>query len=215
MTHLVFVHGWGFDSSLWDDVIAELPDFDCEVIDFGFSGRPKSPRANGMEPAIAIGHSLGFLWLLHEQPFAWRGLVSIGGMPRFTKAADYRFGIDQRLLEATIARFDEEPGETLSQFLIYCGGGSPASYIDPVRLRAGLGWLKEWDARRHLADESSPLLALYADNDAIVPKQLSDDVFGDRPNTKRVVRSDGGHALPLTEPGWCAAAIREFVENLP
>jgi pimeloyl-[acyl-carrier protein] methyl ester esterase len=215
MTHLVFVHGWGFDSSLWDKIIDELPDFQCEAVDLGFSGHPKWPNPNGAEPAIAIGHSLGFLWLLHEQPFAWSALVSIGGMPRFTKAVDYRFGIDRRLLEATIARFDEEPAETLSEFLVYCGGGNPLSHIDPIKLREGLHWLRQWDARHHLADDSSPLLALYADNDAIVPKQLSDDIFGNRPNTKRANRPDGGHALPLTEPRWCAAAIREFVESLP
>ncbi|MFZ0692779.1 MAG: alpha/beta hydrolase [Alphaproteobacteria bacterium] len=215
MTHLVFVHGWGFDSSLWDKVIDELPDFECEAVDFGFSGHPKLPNPNGAEPVIAIGHSLGFLWLLHERPVAWRALVSIGGMPRFTKAADYRFGVDGRILDATIARFEKEPAETLSDFIGYCGCARAVNGIDRARLGEALRWLKEWDARGKLAEDSSPLLALFADNDAIVPKELSEDIFGHRHNTKRAVRPDGGHALPLTEPRWCATAIREFVESLP
>lgn len=211
---LVFVHGWGFDASVWRDVRAGLPEFDCDSVDLGFFGKPRAAQPNG-EDVIAVGHSLGFLWLLHERPFPWRALVSVSGMPRFTKAPDYRFGVDARLLEATRTRFAQAPAETLADFLTRCGAtGVNGSRADVTRLDEGLVWLKEWDARATLDAEAAPLLALYAEDDAIVPKDLSENIFGGRAKTARAVAADGGHALPVNRAGWCAARIREFARAL-
>ncbi len=212
---LVFVHGWGFDAGLWRDLCAELPEFDAETVDLGFFGRPREAKPNG-DAVIAVGHSLGFLWLLQRRPFSWRGLVSVSGMPRFTKAPDYRFGIDPRLLEATIARFAEAPAETLADFLARCGAaGGTGGGADTARLAEGLAWLKEWDARAALDSESAPLLALYAGDDAVVPKALSDDIFAGRRGTARAVAPEGGHVLPLSRTRWCAERIRDFAGRLP
>lgn len=212
---LVFVHGWGFDAALWRDLRAALPEFDAETIDLGFFGRPHRAETNG-EAVIAVGHSLGFLWLLRQRPFSWTALVSVSGIPRFTKAPDYRFGIDPRLLEATIARFADAPNETLADFLVACGAESTArAGADTARLAEGLGWLKHWDERGALESETAPLLALYADDDAVVPRELSGDVFAARRGTACAVAPQGGHVLPLNRTAWCAGQIREFAGRLP
>ena len=211
--HLVFVHGWGFDAGSWRDIQEELPDFDCETVDLGFYGRPAASRANGAAPVVAVGHSLGFLWLLHERPFPWRGLVSISGMPRFARSADYRCGVAPRVLDAMIGRLADDPTDSLAEFFEACGCASPRAIAgaDQSRLAEGLRWLKEWDARDVLAQQQAPVLALYADDDAIVPKTMSESVFAARPNTRLCRRADGGHALPVTRARWCAGQIREFV----
>jgi pimeloyl-[acyl-carrier protein] methyl ester esterase len=210
---LVFVHGWGFDSSLWESVREELRDLECETLDLGFYGRPAAARPNGR--TVAIGHSLGFLWLLHERPFPWRALVSISGMPRFTKAADYRCGVAARLLDSMIARFAGAPQATLDDFFARCGTTAAApDGADCRRLAEALLWLKDWDARDSLAAERVPLLALYAADDEIVPKELSEDVFASRPETVLGASPGGGHALPLSRPKWVASHIREFVGRL-
>ena len=211
---LVFVHGWGFDESLWRDLRAALPDFESDAVDLGFFGRPRSVKPNG-EAVIAVGHSLGLLWLLHERPFPWRALVSVSGIPRFTKSPDYRFGIGARVLDAMIARFEKEPAATLDDFIANCGvdARQPAS-ADTKRLRDGLLWLKSWDARDQFAAERAPMLALYSRDDAIVPEDLSTELFANRTGTVRAVESSGGHALPLTRTAWCADNIREFARGL-
>jgi len=85
--HFVFVHGWGFNPSIWRDVIRNVENADATLIDLGFiSG---GPRATTTWPSdsIAVGHSLGLLWLLHrageEGATPFRGLVSIQGFDRF------------------------------------------------------------------------------------------------------------------------------------
>lgn len=211
---LVFVHGWGFDASLWRDLCAALPDFETETVDLGFFGHPRDVKPNG-EDVIAVGHSLGFLWLLHERPFDWRALISVAGIPRFTKAPDYRFGVDSRLLEATAARFAADPSETLGDFLARCGArGQGHNGVDRARLAEGLSWLKDWDARDVLKSETAPVLAVYSKDDAIVPKDLSEEIFARRPDTARAVAESGGHALPLNRPQWCAEHIRDFARGL-
>ena len=211
---LVFVHGWGFDAELWRDLRAELGEFESQTVDLGFFGQPRQAEANG-EAVIAVGHSLGFLWLLRERPFDWQALISISGMPRFTKAPDYRFGIDPRILEATIARFAAAPHETLADFFAACGaGGGNCSGADWARLAEGLHWLKSWDARGALESETAPVLALYSGDDAVVPKALSEDIFADRRGTARAVTESGGHVLPLSRSRWCAGQIREFAGRL-
>lgn len=211
---LVFVHGWGFDRTLWQGLRDALPEFETDAADLGFFGRPRAAEANG-EAVIAVGHSLGLLWLLHERPFPWRALVSISGMPRFTKGPDYRFGTGARVLDAMIARFEKEPAATLEDFFGYCGlNVAPAPNADTERLYEGLLWLKSWDARDQLAAERVPVLALYSQDDAVVPEHLSADLFANRPGTSHAVTEAGGHVLPLTRMDWCAENIRAFARGL-
>ena len=212
---LVFVHGWGFDAASWDGIREELTEFDCETIDLGFFGAPARARESA-EPVVAIGHSLGFMWLLHEKPFAWRGLVSIAGMPRFTKTSGYDRAVDGRMLGAMIRRFADSPDIVLSDFIRRAGGGGATNGRRPDRncLGEALRWLKDWDARDALLSDPSPTLALFAEDDEIVPKAMSEDIFATRANTRLRNRPDGGHALPVTEPRWCATQIREFMQCL-
>jgi pimeloyl-[acyl-carrier protein] methyl ester esterase len=215
MTEIVFVHGWGFDARAWDRVRQGLPDFETEAVDLGFYGRPAGTSANGREPVIAVGHSLGFLWLLHERPFPWRALVSVSGMARFARAPGYAHGVAPRVLDAMIAKLRQAPDEVVAEFFGRCGiDGDVGDGLDESRLGEALIWLKDWDARDEFAAEESPVLALFAEDDAIVPRALSETNFAARANTTVAARADGGHALPVTRAGWCAERIREFVSCL-
>jgi pimeloyl-[acyl-carrier protein] methyl ester esterase len=213
---LVLVHGWGFDAEVWRPFRRALGGLATETVDLGFFGRPLTPALEGRGPVVAVGHSLGFLWLLREHPFAWRALVSIAGMPRFTRAKDFSHGVAPRLVARMAARFAVEPAATLAEFRARCGcaNGARVRAMDVGRLGEGLRWLIEWDVRPALAGEAGPVLALAADDDAIVAPALSEEVFGNRPATVLHRAEGGGHALPLTRPDWCAAHVRAFVEGL-
>ena len=84
--------------------------------------------------------------------------------------------------------------------------------MDAARLGEGLSWLARWDERATLDAEPAPVLALFARDDAVVPEALSARVFEHRDGVNVAGSADGGHALPLTRPAWCAAQIRTFVE---
>ena len=64
-----------------------------------------------------------------------------------------------------------------------------------------------------LADETpaaprhAPLLVLQAQDDPLLPETLRRHTFGGAPAR---ILAEGGHLLPLTQPGWCAGQIAGF-----
>ena len=211
---LVLVHGWGFDGDVWSPLRELLGDMATRVHDLGFFGRPAAALPEPGAPVVAVGHSLGFMWLLHRHPFAWDALVSVCGMPRFTAAADYPHGVTPRLLERMAARMKREPRATVDDFRRRCGVGAARGELDESRLGEGLDWLRQWDLRGALAAETVPLLALGGEADEIVPWTLTEEIYGRRPQTALHVAAGGDHGLPQTQAQWCAERLRAFLGDL-
>ena len=199
---LVFVHGWAFDAGFWDPLLAELGDLPCATIDLGFQGEGQViPDLE--EPLVGIGHSLGFLWLLHERPFVWTKLIAINGFPRFVEGDGFSEGVPASTVETMIAGMERNSSRVVGDFLALCGGGEVPDELNPGRLRCGLDWLLGWDARAVLKDEKVQVLA--GRNDPIVPAAMTKHGFAGHP----VHWHDGGHLLPITHPEWCADRIRQ------
>ena len=199
---LVFVHGWAFDAGFWDPLRKELDDLPTAAIELGFRGDdPEIPRLR--PPLAAIGHSLGFLWLLHERPFAWTKLIAVNGFPRFVEGDGFASGVPVKTVERMIAGMDRDPGAVVRDFLALCGGAEPPDDLNPPRLRDGLHWLLRWDGRAALGGEK--VQALAGRNDPIVPEAMTAGGFAGH----SIHWHGGGHLLPLTCPEWCAGRIRE------
>ena len=206
--HFVLVHGWGFHAGIWTDVIGHLQGAEITLIDLGFvSGGPKG-KADWPSDAIAVGHSLGFLWLLQHGGGRFRGLVSVQGFDCFcchippSRVAALKRGIER------------EPHGTLQAFWRSCGAAGFAlpDALNVARLDEGLDWLMHWDARKAKDELACPVLALAARDDAIVPASMSEAIWQD---VDIKWSQDGGHVLPLRHPRWCARHVLEFADALP
>ncbi|KAA0677373.1 alpha/beta fold hydrolase [Roseomonas genomospecies 6] len=160
-------------------------------------------------PIVAVGHSFGALWLLHERPFAWDGLVLVNGFPRFTEGDAFAPATPRRVLDRMIARFDAAPEAVAADFLRRCGcEAPPPEGLQPARLGEALRALRDWDARAAL---TGPALALAGAQDPIVPPAMTEQAFR---GIDTVWHPDGGHLLPLTAPDWCAERIAAFAAGL-
>lgn len=206
--HFVLVHGWGFHAGIWADTIAHLDGAEITLIDLGFvSGGP--PSADDWPPdAIAIGHSLGLLWLLERGGAHFRALVSIQGFDCFHRhVAPARIAALQRGLE-------REPAATLKAFWRSCGaeGFASTQALNVDRLAEGLDWLMLWDGRPAREALDCPMLALASRDDVIVPPAMSEAIWSD---TGIKWSQDGSHVLPLKHPQWCARHVLEFASALP
>lgn len=206
--HFVFVHGWGFHAGIWASLIERLPDAKVTLIDLGFVAGGPEGSPDWPEDAIAVGHSLGVLWLLKEAGARFKGLVSIQGFDRFCPHVPLS---RVSALKRGLAR---DPGGTLQAFWHSCGApdfAEPAS-LNTGRLDEGLNWLMHWDARAARESLECPTLILAAEDDPIVPPAMSEAVWG----KENIVWSpDGGHVLPLRHPRWCAHHVAEFAHSLP
>jgi pimeloyl-[acyl-carrier protein] methyl ester esterase len=205
--HLLLVHGWGFDASFWTPLRAELGDIPSTAWDLGFLGSSSRPALPDGVPVVAVGHSMGLLWLLHERPAAWRRLVSINGFSRFAKADGLPQGVAPRLLERMIVKLAETPGAVYADFMSRCGlAQPPTDGIDAAALEWGLRALADWDCRGAAQVD----LALAGRSDPVAPPALSEALFP----PPLAQWHDGGHLLPLTDPVWCAQQLRTVVESL-
>lgn len=203
---LVLVHGWAFGPEFWTPLQREIGAGETVTPDLGFFG----PECLDLpdEPFVAVGHSLGLLWLLRHAQDRLAGLVSLGGFGRFDVPAG-----PTRAMRRGLSR---DPGQVISAFHKACGlpaelapGPALLAEARPDRLATGLDWLLQWDERVALQAFNRPLLALAAADDAIVPPDLSRASF---PNNLVMLES-GGHAFPASRPAQCALHIAPFLES--
>lgn len=207
----VFVHGWGFDASFWSPLIEELSNPDHFCVDLGFLGQAKTHSVFMDTPYIAVGHSFGVQWLLQNCSHnPWQALISINGIARFTKSDEFPQGTDPRILRRMIAGFEKRPQEVWVDFLKMCGLENPESKnLDTGPLLDSLHALRDGDEREALAGCKVPVLALTGGGDMLASPAYSDATFA-TPHTV-LVKPDGNHILPLSDPQWCAQRIREFL----
>lgn len=203
---LVFVHGWAFGPQFWMPLLRELGVRHAITLDLGFFGPEDLDLPD--EPFVAVGHSLGLLWLLRHAPDRLVALVSLGGFGRFDVPAG-----PTRAMRRGLSR---DPAQVIKAFHQACAL-PPGLALDeatlakarPDHLSQGLDWLLQWDERPALEAFSRPLLALAAADDAIVPPDLSRASF---PNNL-VMLDSGGHVFPGSRPAQCALHMAPFLEN--
>lgn len=210
MNTVVLVHGWGYDSGIWDAVRARLdPELQVVALDFRFYGTVP-PAPTFAVPVIAVGHSLGALWWLSQAQIPWRKLLCINGFPRFTETPDFAPAVAPRLLERMGAQFARDPAAVLADFHARCGSAAAADTPAVPRLAAGLGWLATWDGRATLAERHADIWALAGTDDPIVPRAMSEQAFAGLPAGRLEFIDAPGHLLPLTQPELCARRIESL-----
>lgn len=203
---LRFLHGWGFDRTLWDAVIALLPEHDCRADDAGYFGQPR-PVEDG---ALAVAHSFGAMRLLAAPGLSLRAMVAINAFDCFAARPGFP-GIAPRVLSRMQARFAADPAAVLTEFRQRCGTAIPAPTPDPAPLARDLAALAA-DDRRGACPVT--VLSLQSADDPLLSAAMRDAVFASAPAADRLTAPVGGHLLPLTRPERCAAAIRSMVERL-
>lgn len=200
-----FLHGWGFDGSVWAQVVALLGEFDCRVDDRGYFGQPCAVE----QGTIAVGHSFGAMRAL-AAPHDAKALVAINGFDRFAAAPDFP-GVPARVIARMRDRFEGEPDAVLADFRHRLGAPPAPPLRDGAALRHDLAMLASDDGRGRCA---VPVLALHAADDPLLPAALQDAAFAAAGAVERVTLASGGHLLPLTAPEACAAAIRRAAETV-
>jgi pimeloyl-[acyl-carrier protein] methyl ester esterase len=202
----VLVHGWGFHAGIWDEFVAHLPDSEIARVDLGFiEGGPNSV-SDWPEDSIAVGHSLGLLWLLKQGEGRFRALVSIQGFDCFS------CHIQKSRVLGMQRKLRRDANGTVLAFWQACGTEpfAPKDALNVEVLASGLDWLASWDASAEKAALTCPTLALASQDDTIVPPSMSETIW----NGDVIWSESGGHALPLLRADWCAAQVIDFVDAI-
>lgn len=207
---LLFIHGWGFDSRVWNGVREHLNEFEHDCIDFGFTKDTLRHEELPDHPYVAVGHSMGVMWALKNQNEHIKGLVSFGGFDCFYKH------VPAEILDGFRQRFESDPAAHMKRF--WAQGLEedlcPVDRLELDRLKEAMDWLGGWDAEKEAREFKHPILAVALKNDKIVPPAMSEAVWTKIPEASLVWHETGSHFLPATEPQYCADQIRRFVDAL-
>lgn len=207
---LAFIHGWGFDSSVFDRLADRFAG--CAMLEQGYFGA----SGDGLpeEDFIAVTHSFGTIRLLAGLPTACRGIVAVNGFDRFCAGNGFP-GVPLRVVQRMIARFADAPGEVLADFRHRCGCDEPFAKAEWDILREDLILLRDGDCREQTARTGPPILSLQGGHDPILPPEMRNAVFANAASCEHITIEGAGHLLPLQEPATCARAISAFMERLP
>jgi len=208
---LHFIHGWGFDRSIWKAVCAVLPAHKASFADRSYFG-----GAGGdvpQVPSLWIAHSFGTMLALRNMSEHCRGMVAINGFDRFC-AGDGVAGVSPRIVERMIARFDAAPQQVLSDFRRRCGEENLPDHLDVPRLKQDLLALRDMDCRKHAAAMKVPVLSLQSGADPVLPEEMRSTTLHSIQSVRHLQHNAAGHLLPLEQPNWCAQQISAFVAEL-
>lgn len=208
MTDLVFVHGWGFDKTFWQNVIANLEEITCHGLDLGFNGKPDVSLP---EDAVYVTHSMGLCWLL-DRKTDFKGLVSINGFTKFCASDDFVEGVNPRILKRMIRQFTKTPEAVWIDFMKNSGLTDAvfSRDADVEALKDGLEYLQTCDVREQYNKLTCPTRALIGQEDQIVPEKMSEASF----SQDIICYKGSNHLLPLYQPDWIADQLRDFLDQI-
>lgn len=186
---LVFIHGWGFDHTIWLELARILAKtYTLHLVDL--PGFGKSTLMNWVQfksglleqlPAnfAIIGWSLGGLYatrLACEEPGRVSHLLNIATSPRFSADENWP-GIEHGVLNSFFANLAEDPQKTINQFITLQLRTSDPRVLQPFSitpegLKEGLTMLATWDLRTLLESINLPTCYVFGKLDAIVPRRV-------------------------------------------
>lgn len=221
---LVVVHGWGCGPEVWEPVLSTLDRLSACVLDLGYFGasqrdthRQVEILRSGPQPVLAVGHSLGFLWLLSQggwpEGTAFLGINAFG---RFAGAEDFPPGVSPRVLRRMQMGLNRDAAQVVTDFRARCGlePVSAGTLCEPA-LQNGLIDLMTLDARATLAalvKKTGTVKILAGAQDPIVSPEMTLASFP--AGTPIGWQADGGHMLPLTHPHVCVEAVRSMMRQM-
>ena len=205
MIRLLFISGWGFDRSIWDTVRALLPpEIESDFIDFGFMNEKQNLQMpQDLSNTLIIAHSLGGLYAMRhiqETHLHPKSFVYFNGFTNFNLC------VPNVVLDKMIEQFAKRPEIVLKQFYKNCGLTTSVSIFSSLKLHEGLKWLREWE-NVDFFKLTCPLKIVLSYDDKIVPIKASRKMWGTCPWHGEI--QTGGHALPLSNPQYCAVKIKE------
>jgi pimeloyl-[acyl-carrier protein] methyl ester esterase len=222
---LVLIHGWGFDSQIWQPVLPLLTHrYELHCVDLpGFGQTPFMEWEDFKEGLFSelpaefalLGWSLGGMVATRialEESHRVTHLINVASSPCFVED-----GLWPGILEATLSEFAlrlvTEPERVLQQFMALQLSGRKGSIVPSPTvkgLQMGLNWLLTWDFRKHLTTLKCPVLYVFGQRDLIVPKQTMAMMQNLYPNFHYFMLNKASHALFLSHPSDFA----HLVENM-
>jgi pimeloyl-[acyl-carrier protein] methyl ester esterase len=245
---LVLLHGWGLNVRVWDGLVEELRNrFRIIAVDLPGHGRSAWSAGQGTPAEQAwlihstlasvsnryslLGWSLGgqiALDLAGAMPGQIDRLVLVAATPRFTRSADWPYGMQQAVITKMATQLRQDYRQTVSDFLELQVRGSieGSGVLDQLRhalfvhgeaqpgaLEAGINTLATSDLRPTLSHVRAPTLVIAGRNDRITAPAASHALARALPDARYVEMRRAAHAPFLSHKKEFAALVDQFLRG--
>lgn len=206
----IFCHGFGFDSSFWDNLRPYFKQQDCYDLDLGYFGEPLSELPESEESEfIGIGHSLGFSKLLALK-INFKYLIGLNGFVNFLGRNSALNNKRKAELDMLKEHFNLSPVNTLKNFYKRCGVAF--SYKKLANLNKDKLLIELDDLSKNIDVPHLPILIISATEDVITPLELIEDNFFDCKKV-RVETLNSKHGLGFLNAPVVYQRIRSFLND--
>jgi pimeloyl-[acyl-carrier protein] methyl ester esterase len=237
MKELVFVHGWGFGSRVWEPVAERLADsFEVHCVDLpGYGAAAVAAETIVVCPlfsavATVCAWSLGAFEALEwaaRWPDRVARLVLVGATPRFLQAPGWSCAQPPELLAGFAAGIAGDPAGTLRRFAALINQGDAqartatralTSLLDDgiaaaAVLSAGLDRLADTDLRALVPTVAQPTLVVHGEHDPLMPLAAARWLAGHLPQGRLEVFAGAAHAPFLSQPERFADLLAAFIHE--
>ncbi|MCC6001301.1 MAG: alpha/beta hydrolase [Pararhodobacter sp.] len=241
---LILLHGWTMAGDVFDPLIAALPGVSCLAPDLPGHGATGYPATigGGAEmltdlladgPAVLVGWSMGALvaWehIARQGTAQVRALISIDMSPR--PLPDWPFGLSRQTAEGVRARsaafYADWPGAAQAMAAALFASRDGAATMTRAQAAARIAardpavMVPFWDQilaadhRPTVAALRVPSLAIHGAESRVYPAGCANWLAEAAPRGQAAIIPGTGHAPILEAPAETAAAITDFLKDLP
>jgi pimeloyl-ACP methyl ester carboxylesterase len=231
---IVFVHGSGDNSQVWQQVVDHLPDHSCVALDLpGHGDLRQSPGPStmsvadyggwveqelvgrGLREVCVAGHSLGgaiALYMALAAPSLVRSLALIGTGARLRVAPQLLEAARLRPQEATrmLAELGFAPGheELAEEYLQSTESAAPGI------LWRDLAACNDFDVMPDLARITQPAIVITGEQDRLTPPKYAAYLQEHLPRATLALIPEAGHCVPVERPRAVAEALAAWLAAL-
>lgn len=238
---LVFLHGWGVNSAVWQPVVEKLSQHFClYLVDLPGFGQSQSLNHYSLESISAAilqvapesatwcGWSLGGLiatYVTINHPHRVKKLIQVACSAKFVAYESWP-GVEKSVFDNFQIGLRQNPQKTLTRFIILQAIGCPSarkdsailkklmeetSRADQVALSAGLELLASTDLRSSFKKLAVPCLSILGKFDGLVPLQVKKEMQILAPAITLLEFEHSSHAPFISERELFCQQVIEFI----
>ncbi|VFP81640.1 alpha/beta fold hydrolase [Buchnera aphidicola] len=239
--NIVFFHGWGIHSIVWNKIIPILKlSFTLHIIDLpGFGKSINCSVMNFKEisnyllkkikkKVIWLGWSMGGLiahYMSLNYPNYTIAMIHVTSSPFFIKKKEW-LGVSKNILKVIKKNIFTNYNKFLKQFIILhvfdkkiknlsINNFFLKKYPNPKKkaIEVGYRWLTEIDQRNEVLSNNIPVLKIYGELDKIVPREICYKINYIHKNSNSIIIKGAKHAPFLSHPNIFCNILKKFIKN--
>lgn len=215
-TEVIFHHGWGFDSTMWDgwvDAFAKDGAV-CLSAERGYFGLPKeNPQfSDDADFKIVVAHSLGLHFISESELEQCDALLILAGFLNFHPTEQLARKRSQRVIRAMKEKLTKDPAALINDFWANCYAPELTKVkflpVETMHINLLLEDLQVLDQNEIPASRFAKVpqvVSVASTTDHILHQSTADQMADISPNTTLIKVPDLSHAFPLTSALDCAS----------